>query len=77
MRAGDMLTMTFPISTRTVREKIGPKTYTLGVKGNTVISIDPGGKRMPLYLDRAKYEKSDTTPRKKVQRFVSTSDLEW
>ena len=46
---GDIITVTFPISERTVKEKIVHKDYTFVMRGNTVISIDPPGKYCPLY----------------------------
>jgi hypothetical protein len=73
---GDKLTMRFPIRVRTVREKIGAQTYTLKIKGNTVISIDPAGKKMPLYADRASLEYGEV-PWKKVNRFVSAAEMNW
>ena len=75
-RPGDKLVITFPISEKTVREKIGPQTYTLVVKGNTVVSIDPPGKDVPLYQDRAKYRKAEVQWRK-VWRFVSEEQIRW
>lgn len=73
---GDKVVMNFPIAARTVREQIGTQTYTLVIKGNTVVSIDPPGKKMPLYQDRASLLKTEA-PWKKVSRFVSTTDLDW
>jgi hypothetical protein len=76
VNAGDKVTLKFPIWVRTVKEKIGIQTYTLKIKGNTVISIDPPGKNMPLYADRANLEFGEL-PWKKVNRFVASTDLNW
>jgi hypothetical protein len=73
---GDKIAMRFPISVRTVQERIGTKTYTLVMKGNTVVSIDPPGEKMPLYQDRASLLKGEL-PWKKVQRFVADTDVNW
>jgi hypothetical protein len=73
---GETVAVTFPISERTVKERIGPEKYTLILKGNTVISIDPSGKNIPLYTDRERYR---TSPVEwvKVQRFVPDEAVVW
>jgi hypothetical protein len=75
-KPGDVVSITFPISERTVREKIGPVTYTLVIKGNTVVSIDPLGKNGPLYQDRAKYRKNETQWGK-VTQFAPETEIPW
>ena len=74
-KAGEMLTVTFPISTRLSTETIGNVRYTLEIKGNSVISIDPPGRNGPLY-DRA-YFRGHEAPMRKVERFVPDDMLEW
>jgi DUF1680 family protein len=76
LNPGDKVEISFPISERTVREQIGPNTYTLVIKGNTVVSIDPAGKKGPLYADRAKYRKTEVAW-KKVTRFVPEQEILW
>jgi hypothetical protein len=73
--AGDRVRVTFPISERTVKETIGAVAYTLIIKGNTVVSIDPPGKYGALY-QRAAY-RGDRAPMRKVQRFVPDQTLVW
>jgi Beta-L-arabinofuranosidase, GH127 len=73
---GDKVTVEFPISEQTIRERIGPVTYTLVLRGNTVVSIDPKGKNVPLYQGRERY-RSNATPWREVTRFVSTETIEW
>jgi hypothetical protein len=73
---GDRVVATFPISERTVKEKIGPETYTLVIRGNTVVSIDPVGRIGPLYQDREKYRTSEVAWRN-VKRFVSDETIDW
>jgi hypothetical protein len=75
-RPGTVISVTFPIQERIVREKIGPETYTLVIKGNTVVSIDPGGKNGPLYQGRGKYRKSEVAWRQ-VKRFVPDETIQW
>lgn len=71
---GQTLIVTFPISKRTVTERIGPEKYTLVLKGNTVISIDPPGKNGPLYADREHYS-NDQAQWTKLNRFVSDEPI--
>jgi hypothetical protein len=72
---GDRIGLTFPISERTVKEKIGAGNYTLVIRGNTVVSIDPSGVNGPLYQDRGKYRTQDFAW-KRVLRFVSEERVE-
>ena len=72
---GDTVTITFPISERTVKEKIGGVDYTMGIKGNTVVSIDPPGKYNPFY--QRNHYRSDRAQWRKVDRFVSDEVIVW
>jgi Beta-L-arabinofuranosidase, GH127 len=72
---GDVVTLTFPIATQTVKEMIAGTEYTLEIKGNTVVSISPGGENGPLY--RREYFRAGVAPTKKVQRFVAEKPLLW
>jgi len=74
-KPGEMLTVTFPIATRRTTEIIGNVLYTLEIKGNTVISIDPPGKNGPLY-ERA-YFRATQAPMRKVERFVPDEPIKW
>jgi hypothetical protein len=67
--------MTFPIAERTVKETIGAVPYTLTIKGNTVVAIDPPGQYGTFY-QRAGYRK-DRAPMRKIQRFVPDQTLVW
>jgi hypothetical protein len=75
-QAGDVATLTFPIEERTVHEQIGGAPYTLVIKGNTVVSIDPEGKNVPFYLGRERY-RSNQVAWRQVQRFVPEKELVW
>jgi hypothetical protein len=76
VKPGDHVALTFPIAQRTVRERIGPETYSLVVKGTTVISIDPPGRNGPLYQDRLPYSQNQVQWRT-VKRFVPDEIVEW
>ena len=76
VKRGDQVTITFPIDERTVTEHIGPVTYTLVLLGNTVVSIDPSGKNVPLYQGRERY-RAKQVRWKEVTRFVSSENIEW
>ena len=74
-RPNDTVTVSFPIEERTVVEMIGCVLYTLVIRGNEVVFIDPPGKNHPLY-QRAHYREHQTRWRK-VSRFVSRENLTW
>jgi len=71
---GDIITITFPISERTVHEKIVNKDYTFVIRGNTAISIDPPGKYCPLY--QREYYRSNMSWRP-VRRFVAEQVIDY
>ena len=75
VNGGKTVSVKFPISERTVKEKMGGADYTLVIKGNTVVSIDPPGKNCPLY-QRGHFRKNQTRWRK-VKRFVSNKQILW
>jgi DUF1680 family protein len=72
---GDRVVLSFPIETRTVKQTIAGTAYTLDIKGNTVVSISPGGENGPLY--RREYLRADNAPTIKVHRFITEQDLIW
>lgn len=74
-RPGDTLTVNFPQPLRKVTALLGTTTYSLELKGNTVVSIDPPGKIGPLY-QRAAYRESQV-PWRKVRRFVPETEIAW
>ena len=73
-KAGDTITVRFPISDTKVKETIGNADYTLELRGNTVVSIDPPGRNGPLY-QREYYRQP--VKWKKVERFVPENTLLW
>ena len=72
---GDRIMLTFPISITTVKETIGGVPYTLTLKGNTVIKIDPPGKHGALF--NREYYSGSRAPMRTVERFVSDTDIHW
>jgi hypothetical protein len=72
---GKLVQIKFPIGERMQKERIGGVDYTLLIKGNTVISIDPPGKHSPLY--QREYYRKNYTPWRKVTRFVSDEHIEY
>ena len=83
VKPGDVVVVTFPDfpfrgylqSERAVQEKIGPVTYTLTLRGNTVVAIDPPGTNGPLY-QRAAY-RGDRVQWREVRRFVPDQVIRW
>jgi hypothetical protein len=73
--AGDVVAVSFPINTRNETQTIAGVSYRLQIRGNTVVSISPGGENMPLY-QRERFLQ-DRAPMVKVKRFVSDQNIIW
>jgi hypothetical protein len=74
-KRGDRLTVRFPISERTLKnEKIGNRVYTLRIRGNNVVSVDPPGKQCPMY---ARSYQEALAPQRAVRRFLPNDDIAW
>jgi hypothetical protein len=74
-KSGDQIRLSFPMVERTVRERMGGTDYTLSLKGNTVVAIDPPGKICPLY-ERAQYHQHQA-PMLERERFVASHPLDF
>ena len=72
---GDFVSITFPISESIVKEDIAGTEYTITVKGNTVVAIDPPGVNCPLY--QREHFRQNHTLWQKVDRFVSNETIRW
>lgn len=72
---GDAIAVSFPIVTRIETRTIAGVCYTLQIKGNTVVSISPGGENMPLY-QRERFLQNKA-PLVKINRFVSDQSIAW
>jgi hypothetical protein len=68
VQSGSTVSVAFPISERTVEATIGDIPYTLIIKGNDVVSIDPPGTLQPFY-QRAHYRENQARW-KAVERFA-------
>lgn len=75
LKKGQTMSLRFPIAERTVKEKMGGVEYTLIVRGNTVVAVDPPGKICPLF--QRDYYRSDTPRMKQVKRFVADKTVEY
>jgi hypothetical protein len=71
----DTVVMTYPMTGYMIKEQLGDGIYTLTLKGNTVIDINPPGRHCPLY-QRAHYREERVRWRK-IQRFVAEEGLRW
>jgi len=71
VQAGQTATLTFPNPERTESVWIEKHPYTLYLKGNTVVEIDPPGTVCPLF-QRAHYRENVTRWRK-IERFVAAA----
>jgi hypothetical protein len=72
---GDMVVVTFPISSRQVKTRIGGIDYNLEIKGNEVIAIDPQGKWWPIY-QKEQYRQNQVRWVRR-ERFVSSEKIAW
>ena len=69
VNAGDVVNLTFPIAERTVKERLAGVDYTMIIKGNSVVFIDPPSRYYPFY-QRAHYRQNRVRWVKRM-RFVS------
>jgi len=89
VKAGKTVSVTFPISERTVTEKVGGVVYAFIIKGSTVVSINPlnaegidsiyalppQAKNCPFY-QRSHYRENRTLWNKKSV-FVPEENIKW
>ena len=68
VKRGDVVTLTWPIAECTMKENLWATNYTLIVKGNTVVLIDPPGKYYPFY--QRDHYREDQVRWVKRERFV-------
>ncbi len=74
MKQGSQIVMEFPISQRTVQEKMGDSEFTLTLRGDTVVWIDPPGRICPLF-QRDYY--CDGVRWRKVRRFIANKPVDY
>jgi hypothetical protein len=76
VHSGDCVSLRLPISERTVQgHRIGNQTYTLVLKGSTVVSINPAGEQCPMYR-RAGY-RANAAPLRLAWRFLADERIVW
>ena len=75
LKKGDEVTVEFPMRETTLFKYVGTAAYKLGIKGNTVIEINPQGAVYPLY--QRDHYRQDKAPMKKVNRFVPDDRIIW
>ena len=76
VKAGDVVALTFPISERTVKESMVGVDFTLIIKGNTVVFIDPPGEHHPFY-QRAHYRENRVRWVKRPRFVLSNPSPHW
>jgi hypothetical protein len=74
-RAGDLVSFTYPISEYVTRELLGDTTYTLTVKGRTVVGIDPKGRHCPLF--QREHYRAPYVLWRNVTRYLPEAPLQW
>ena len=72
---GETATLRFPISERTEKVEIVGRDYTLIIRGNDVVWVDPPGKYNPIY--QRGHTRAGQTLWRKVTRFVSDESHDW
>ena len=75
VQAEDRVAFTFPIAERTIETEIERSRYTLLLRGNEVVRIEPPGEYCPFY-QRDHYRTGETRWRK-MERFVSEEEIFW
>jgi hypothetical protein len=75
VKAGDRVTLQFPIAERTDRLIINGGSFSFTRKGNEVVDVEPKGAVAPLY-QRAHYRKNETRWRD-AERFLADRSVEW
>jgi len=74
LKRGDVITIEFPVTERSLFKVIGDVPYRLTLKGNTVVDIDPPGRIYPLY--QRDHYKANKAPTRQVTRFVSEETIQ-
>ena len=73
VKPGDVVTLAFPISERTEEVWIEKRRYTVVIKGNEVVRIDPPGSVCPIY--QREHYRNNTPLWRNIERFVSNETL--
>ena len=70
------MTLTFPISERTVKETIDGTEYTMIIRGNDVVYMDPPGKNYPFYQRKGHYREGQARWIER-RRFLPSEPVHW
>lgn len=73
-RPGETIVIEFPIGQQVVKEKMGQEEFTLALRGDTVVWIDPPGRICPLF-ERDYYREGVRW--RKVRRFVANQPIDF
>ena len=73
---GDSVVISFPIQEHTVKERMWGVDYTMVIKGNSVVSIDPPGKYYPFY-QKDHYRKNQVRWVKRKQFIATQKPVPW
>lgn len=76
VKSGGVVVVTFPIEERTVKEKMWGTDFTMIIKGNSVVFIDPPGKYYPFY-QRDHYRQNQVRWVKRRQFVADQSAIDW
>jgi len=74
--AGEVVNVVFPIAERVVKERLAGTNYTMIIKGNSIVFIDPPGRYYPLY-QRAHYRENKVRWVKRTRFIASRPSSRW
>ncbi len=78
LKAGDVLTIQFPMAERTENWTVGDNVHTFRFRGNTLVEVSPPLlPDSPLYRDRPQKYKAAKAPIRKLTRYVTEQVLKW
>ncbi len=75
VKAGESVTLSFPITERTEYINVEKRAYRVLLRGNTCVDIDPPGVNVPLF-QREHYREDETRWRSR-KRFVAEQQIDW
>ena len=75
VRTGDTIEIMFPIQEKIVKTKLGGKDFTLVIKGNDVVFMDPPGQNYPLY--QRDHYRGNQVRWVRRERFVTDAPFGW
>jgi hypothetical protein len=76
VNAGDVIQVAFPIAERVVKERLAGTDYTMIIKGNSVVFIDPPSRYYPFY-QRSHWRENRVRWVKRLRFISSRPSLRW